>query len=165
MTAWSWCPGPSKPCPCTAGLCVLPFRSDLRTIDRQGRACTWQLWGLEVWSLLQEGTKGGQMSKNTKITWLLTQLFFFFLFFLIFIFLLFICAYNAWVISPPCPHLLPQLFFKQIFHSTDLEKHSGGGMGWKRSLKCQFSGMGLSTVIWGVNQMVSCPWRPFPQEL
>jgi hypothetical protein len=26
------------------------------------------------------------------------------LFFLIFIFLLFICAYNAWVISAPCPH-------------------------------------------------------------
>jgi hypothetical protein len=27
--------------------------------------------------------------------------------FLIFIVLLFICAYNAWVISPPCPHPLP----------------------------------------------------------
>jgi hypothetical protein len=24
-----------------------------------------------------------------------------------FIVLLFICAYNAWVISPPCPHPLP----------------------------------------------------------
>jgi hypothetical protein len=24
-----------------------------------------------------------------------------------FIFILFICAYNAWVISPPCPHSLP----------------------------------------------------------
>jgi hypothetical protein len=23
------------------------------------------------------------------------------------IFFLFICAYNAWVISPPCPHTLP----------------------------------------------------------
>jgi hypothetical protein len=31
----------------------------------------------------------------------------FFWFFLIFIFLLFICEYNAWVISPPCPHPLP----------------------------------------------------------
>jgi hypothetical protein len=29
------------------------------------------------------------------------------IFFLIFIVLLFICAYNAWVISPPCPHPLP----------------------------------------------------------
>jgi hypothetical protein len=28
-------------------------------------------------------------------------------FFLIFIVLLFMCAYNAWVISPPCPHPLP----------------------------------------------------------
>jgi hypothetical protein len=28
-------------------------------------------------------------------------------FFLIFIVLLFICAYNSWVISPPCPHPLP----------------------------------------------------------
>jgi hypothetical protein len=27
--------------------------------------------------------------------------------FLFFIFLLFICAYKAWVISPPCPHPLP----------------------------------------------------------
>jgi hypothetical protein len=26
---------------------------------------------------------------------------------LLFIYLLFICAYNAWVISPPCPHSLP----------------------------------------------------------
>jgi hypothetical protein len=26
---------------------------------------------------------------------------------LFFIILLFICAYNAWVISPPCPHSLP----------------------------------------------------------
>jgi hypothetical protein len=26
---------------------------------------------------------------------------------LLFIYLLFICAYNAWVISPPCPHPLP----------------------------------------------------------
>jgi hypothetical protein len=25
----------------------------------------------------------------------------------LFIVLLFICAYNAWVISPPCPHSLP----------------------------------------------------------
>jgi hypothetical protein len=41
------------------------------------------------------------------------QPFLFFLFhflkfiYLIFIFLLFICAYNAWVISPPFPHPLP----------------------------------------------------------
>jgi hypothetical protein len=28
-------------------------------------------------------------------------------FFLNFIVLLFICAYKAWVISPPCPHPLP----------------------------------------------------------
>jgi hypothetical protein len=28
-------------------------------------------------------------------------------FLLIFIVLLFICACNAWVISPPCPHPLP----------------------------------------------------------
>jgi hypothetical protein len=28
-------------------------------------------------------------------------------FFLIFFFLLFMCAYKAWVISPPCPHPLP----------------------------------------------------------
>jgi hypothetical protein len=27
--------------------------------------------------------------------------------FLFFIVLLFICAYKAWVISPPCPHPLP----------------------------------------------------------
>jgi hypothetical protein len=27
--------------------------------------------------------------------------------FFFFIVLLFICAYKAWVISPPCPHLLP----------------------------------------------------------
>jgi hypothetical protein len=27
--------------------------------------------------------------------------------FLFFIFLLFICAYKAWLISPPCPHPLP----------------------------------------------------------
>jgi hypothetical protein len=33
--------------------------------------------------------------------------FVFYLFILILIFLLFICAYNAWVISPPCPHPLP----------------------------------------------------------
>jgi hypothetical protein len=26
---------------------------------------------------------------------------------LVFIVLLFICAYKAWVISPPCPHPLP----------------------------------------------------------
>jgi hypothetical protein len=32
---------------------------------------------------------------------------FFFFNFLIFYFLLFICAYKAWVISPPCPHPLP----------------------------------------------------------
>jgi hypothetical protein len=25
----------------------------------------------------------------------------------LFIYLLFICAYKAWVISPPCPHPLP----------------------------------------------------------
>jgi hypothetical protein len=30
-----------------------------------------------------------------------------FYFFQIFIVLLFICAYNAWVISPPCPHPFP----------------------------------------------------------
>jgi hypothetical protein len=28
-------------------------------------------------------------------------------FFFFFFFFLFICAYKAWVISPPCPHLLP----------------------------------------------------------
>jgi hypothetical protein len=28
-------------------------------------------------------------------------------FFFFFFFLLFICAYKAWVISPPCPHPLP----------------------------------------------------------
>jgi hypothetical protein len=36
--------------------------------------------------------------------------FFFFvcnIFLLFIIVLLFICAYNAWVISPPCPHPLP----------------------------------------------------------
>jgi hypothetical protein len=27
--------------------------------------------------------------------------------FKIFIVLLFVCAYNVWVISPPCPHPLP----------------------------------------------------------
>jgi hypothetical protein len=31
----------------------------------------------------------------------------FFFFYLFLIFLLFICAYDAWVISPPCPHPLP----------------------------------------------------------
>jgi hypothetical protein len=30
------------------------------------------------------------------------RIFFFFIFIL-----LFICAYKAWFISPPCPHLLP----------------------------------------------------------
>jgi hypothetical protein len=34
--------------------------------------------------------------------WLQTSISFFF-----FIVLLFICAYKAWVISPPCPHPLP----------------------------------------------------------
>jgi hypothetical protein len=31
------------------------------------------------------------------------------LFFLFDFFLLFICVYNAWVISPPCPHSTPSL--------------------------------------------------------
>jgi hypothetical protein len=40
---------------------------------------------------------------------LFIYLFIYFLFkiFKIFIVLLFICAYNAWVISPSCPHPLP----------------------------------------------------------
>jgi hypothetical protein len=28
-------------------------------------------------------------------------------FYFLFFFLLFLCAYNAWVTSPPCPHSLP----------------------------------------------------------
>jgi hypothetical protein len=37
----------------------------------------------------------------------LHSFFFFFIYLFIFIILLFICAYKAWVISPPCPHPLP----------------------------------------------------------
>jgi hypothetical protein len=36
-----------------------------------------------------------------------TVSFLFYLFFYFLIVLLFICAYNVWVISPPCPHPLP----------------------------------------------------------
>jgi hypothetical protein len=35
------------------------------------------------------------------------SLYIFILFYFIFIVLLFICAYKAWVISPPCPYPLP----------------------------------------------------------
>jgi hypothetical protein len=40
-------------------------------------------------------------------------------FFLFFIFLLLICAYNAWVISPPCPHPLPYY----LLHPLPLPPH------------------------------------------
>jgi hypothetical protein len=44
------------------------------------------------------------LSSNGPPFFLLTKSYFFCFFFIV---LLFICAYKAWVISPPCPHSLP----------------------------------------------------------
>jgi hypothetical protein len=55
----------------------------------------------------------------TEVRWNLSVVYYYF-----FIVLLFICAYKAWVISPPCPHILPYHPVHPLPLSPTPSKHS-----------------------------------------